>query len=150
MSARVETSSTDALARLLMLATGELHHRMRRRGVVPDALSVTLAVWANEGVTESELARRLSIGRRALAEAVLSLERDHVIRRREGRTGDGEAQLYLSRRAKVVESLLLQSLKEVLEDASRGLDPDACAELSASARRMIDNLEREASRRSRS
>ena len=59
--------------------------------------------------------------RKTVASTLESLERDHLIRRRSAAYGGSDPVFVLSRRAKVVESMLAQAARDTLGAATRGL-----------------------------
>jgi DNA-binding MarR family transcriptional regulator len=119
-----------------------LLQRIRPHGLAPAQFMTLLELWANDGVTQRDLVRRLDVEQATMANTLIRMERDGLIERR-AQPGDGRSQtIHLTARA--------ISLRETATEAARAVNDEALAGLSESERltfldltqRVIDSLKR--------
>jgi len=129
------------LARLFAQA---LYGRIRRYGVLPGQFPVLLCLWEQEGLTQTELARRLDIEQPTMANTLKRMERGGLVRRGPDPADRRRAHTYLTTRAKALRGPLTKHARAVNELALAGLRATDRRSLLAVARRMMDNLTQDA------
>ena len=130
------------LARLLAQA---LRHRIEEVGVVPGQFAQLLALYEQDGLTQSELSRRVRIEQPTMAMTLKRMERDGLVERVPDPSDRRQALVLLTERAHRLEGDLTDAARATNAEAVDGL---SAAEISAFMRtldRLIANLESERS-----
>src|SRR5262245_3238573 len=130
------------LARLLAQA---LRSRIEELGVVPGQFAQLLALYEQDGLTQSELSRRVRIEQPTMAVTLKRMERDGLVERVPDPSDRRQALVLLTERARRLEGDLTDAAQAINAEAVDGL---SAAEISAFMRtldRLIGNLESERS-----
>jgi DNA-binding MarR family transcriptional regulator len=128
------------LARLLAQA---LRRRIEELGVVPGQFAQLLALYEQDGLTQTELSRRVRIEQPTMAVTLKRMERDGLVERVPDPSDRRRALVMLTERARRLEGDLTAGARAVNDEAVSGL---SAAEISAFMRtldRLIANLESE-------
>lgn len=116
--------------------TRQLNDLMSRRlaqyGVTIGQLPALLALYAKDGLTQSELARRTGVEQPTMALTLKRMTRDGLVRRVTNPADRRAAHIHLTERA--------QSIRDALQASRADLDEIALGGLSASERLMLANL----------
>jgi DNA-binding MarR family transcriptional regulator len=128
------------LARLFAQA---LYGRIRPHGVTTGQFPVLLALWEQEGATQSQLAERLAVEQPTMANTLKRMERDGLITRVPDAEDRRQAHVYLTPRGRSLEEVLTSSARQTNAAALAGLDPDETRQFLALAGRVIRNLEQD-------
>jgi len=78
-------------------------------------------LWREEGITQSELSRRVDMREPTTVVAIQGLERKGFVFRRPDKADQRKVRVFLTRKAKSLERLLIPYVSEVNAIASRGL-----------------------------
>jgi DNA-binding MarR family transcriptional regulator len=125
------------LARLLAAA---LKERIEPHGVVPGQFAQLLALFEQDGVSQSELCRQVQIDQSTMAHTLKRMERDGLVSRSSDAADQRRAVITLTARARELAPTLVGAAREVNASAVAGVsraDLDTCMRVLAAA---IDNL----------
>jgi len=128
---------TNYLARLFSRA---LDDRLSAHGVAVGQFAILLLLWEEDGLTQAELGRRAAVEQPTIANTLIRMERDGLIRRQPDPADRRRAFIYLTDHARGLETPLTAAAQAVLTQATRDLSPDDQAALLVGLRRMITNL----------
>lgn len=117
------------LARLMARA---LHAEISTHGVVPGQFPVLLALWEEDGLTQTELHQRTQVEQATMANTLQRMERDGLIVRRIDPADARRARVHLTART--------QGLEDVLVDAARRVNATATGALSTADRSRLLEL----------
>jgi DNA-binding MarR family transcriptional regulator len=126
------------LGRLLAQA---LRNRIGALGVVPGQFAQLLALFEQDGLTQTELCQRVRIEQPTMANTLNRMERDGLVRRVPDPVDGRRARVMLTPRARRLEPALTSAARSVNADAMRGIGDREVAAFMATLARMIDNLE---------
>lgn len=126
------------LARLLAQA---LRRRIEGHGVVPGQFAQLLALYEQDGLTQSELRERVRIEQPTMAVTLKRMERDGLVERVPDPSDGRRALVMLTRRARGLEPDLTAAAREVNSVAVDGLDADEIDAFMRTLDRLIANLE---------
>lgn len=126
------------LARLLARS---LRARIEQFGVVPGQFAQLLALYEEDGLTQTELLERVRIEQSTLAHTLKRMERDGLIRREQDDADRRRSRIHLTSRAKDLKPELLEAARRVNDLALADLPGGANEELLAVFDRLIANLE---------
>jgi DNA-binding MarR family transcriptional regulator len=129
------------LARLLALA---LRRRIEALGVVPGQFAQLLALYEQDGLTQSELSRRVRIEQPTMAVTLKRMERDGLVERVPDPSDGRRALVMLTAHARRLEPDLTAAAREVNAVALDGLTPAEADGFMRTLDRLIANLEAEA------
>lgn len=125
------------LARLFATA---LHRRIKPLGLAPAQFMTLLALWEEDGLTQSELVRRLDVEQATMANTLARMERDGLVSRRP-LPGDARAQsVHLTQRARSLKQPATEAARSVNEIALAGLAEQEREQLLRSLNRVIAAL----------
>jgi len=125
------------LARLFATA---LHRRIKPLGLAPAQFMTLLALWEEDGLTQSELVRRLDVEQATMANTLARMERDGLVSRRP-LPGDARAQsVHLTQRAHGLKQPATEAARSVNEIALAGLAEQEREQLLRSLNRAIEAL----------
>ena len=105
----------NLLARLFEHA---LRHRIAPYGVVPGQFPALLCLYAQDGLTQTELARRVSIEQPTMANTLARMQRDGLIHRVRDPDDGRSARIHLTERAKALERPLTDAAREINASAT--------------------------------
>lgn len=113
------------MARLFARA---LQRRIAEYGVVPGQFAQLLALYENDGLTQSELCALVRIEQPTMARTLQRMERDGLIRRRRDADDLRRTRVFLTPKARRLEGALANCAREVNRVALSGLrDRDVTA-----------------------
>ena len=118
-----------------------LRIRIAQHGVVPGQFAQLLALYEEEGLTQSQLCERVKIDQSTMAHTLQRMERDGLVERRPDPADGRRALIALTERSRKLESELVQAAEEVNSVAARGLTEAEVALALQLVTRMIENLE---------
>jgi DNA-binding MarR family transcriptional regulator len=126
------------LARLLAQA---LRRRIEPHGVVPGQFAQLLALYEADGLTQSELSRRVRIEQPTMAVTLKRMERDGLVERVPDPSDGRRARVMLTERARRLEKDLTTAAREVNAIAVEGLTPAEADAFMRTLDRLIANLD---------
>jgi DNA-binding MarR family transcriptional regulator len=126
------------LSRLLAQA---LRRRIEAHGVVPGQFAQLLALYEEDGLTQSELSRRVRIEQPTMAVTLQRMERDGLVERVPDPSDGRRALVMLTERARRLEKDLTTAAREVNAIAVEGLTPAEADAFMSTLGRLIANLE---------
>lgn len=130
---------TNLLARLFFRA---LDRKVQPLGLAHGQFPALLTLWNNPGLTQSELARRISIEQPTMANTLNRMERDGLIERRPDPNDRRRTLIFPAPAALAMRDEVMAKAMEVNAAALAGLSPEEQAQMLAGLRHMIGNLER--------
>lgn len=77
-----------------------LQQRIRSLGLAPAQFMTLLALWDEDGLTQSELVRRLDVEQATMANTLTRMERDGLIERRSNPTDGRSQSIHMTQKAK--------------------------------------------------
>jgi DNA-binding MarR family transcriptional regulator len=126
------------LARLMAQA---LRTEISPLGVVPGQFAQLLALYEEDGLSQTELCERVRVEQPTMANTLRRMERDGLVRRLPD-PGDGRrAIVTLTERAQGLEEALAGAARSVNSGATKGIAGDELAAFMATLARIIGNLE---------
>ena len=126
------------LARLMAQA---LRTEISPLGVVPGQFAQLLALYEEDGLSQTELCERVRVEQPTMANTLRRMERDGLVRRLPD-PGDGRrAIVILTERARGLEEALVGAARSVNAGATKGIAHDELAAFKATLARIIGNLE---------
>ena len=126
------------LARLMAQA---LRTEISPLGVVPGQFAQLLALYEEDGLSQTELCERVRVEQPTMANTLRRMERDGLVRRLPD-PGDGRrAIVILTERARGLEEALVGAARSVNAGATKGIADDELAAFMATLARIIGNLE---------
>ncbi|MGH3481936.1 MAG: MarR family winged helix-turn-helix transcriptional regulator [Nocardioidaceae bacterium] len=126
------------LARLLAQA---LRRRIEADGVVPGQFAQLLALYEQDGLTQSELSRRVRIEQPTMALTLKRMERDGLVERVPDPSDGRRALVMLTERARRLETDLTTAAREVNAIAVEGLTRAEADAFMRTLDRLIANLD---------
>ncbi|MCP4315796.1 MAG: MarR family transcriptional regulator [Hyphomicrobiales bacterium] len=117
-----KTKSAGYLANhMARLFAQALHERIAPLGIVPGQFPALLALWERDGVTQKELVARLDIEQATMANTLIRMERDGLIRRTRHPSDARAQQIWLTAKAKDIRDEAYQEANDVNALALSGL-----------------------------
>lgn len=123
----------NQLARLLEAA---LRERIAPHGVAPGQFAQLLALYEQDGVSQSELCRAVQIDQSTMALTLRRMERDGLVSRRPSQQDRRRTEVWLTDRARALEPTLVACAQDVNAAASAGT---GLADL-ATAQRVVEQM----------
>jgi DNA-binding MarR family transcriptional regulator len=127
----------NLLARLLEQA---LRREIADHGVVPGQFPALLTLFQEDGLTQAELCRRVSIEQPTMANTLKRMERDGLVRRVPDPHDARRARIHLTARALALEGPLTAAAREINALAVEDLDPSERAAFEDALERVIRRL----------
>ncbi|MFA5594484.1 MAG: MarR family transcriptional regulator [Trueperaceae bacterium] len=125
------------LARLLATA---LRTRIEPLGVVPGQFAQLLALYDEDGLTQTELGERVRIDQSTIAHTLKRMERDGLVKRTRSETDRRQAVVRLTPKARALESALKAAAADVNALALAGLTGSEVSGLLSTLSRLVGNL----------
>jgi len=127
----------NQMARLFARA---LHERIRPLGLAPAQFMTLLALWEEDGLTQTQLTRRLDVEQATMANTLTRMERDGLIVRRP-HASDARAQgVWLTPKARALEGPATEAASEVNRKALSALSVEAQTQFAALAGAIVGAL----------
>jgi len=124
------------------LFANALHERIRPLGLAPAQFMTLLELWAEDGLTQKDLVRRLDIEQATMANTLKRMERDGLIEKQEN-PKDRRAQLIrLTDKARRLQNEATAAANEVNGIALSGLSEDERRVFISTMSRVIGALQR--------
>jgi DNA-binding MarR family transcriptional regulator len=130
----------NLVARLFALA---LHRRISPYGVVPGQFPALLCLYEEDGLTQAELCRRVSIEQPTMANTLKRMERDGLIRREPDPLDGRRTRISLTARARRLEGRLSTRANEVNAIALSGLQPAEARSVLPILNKIAENLRKD-------
>ena len=131
----------NLLARLLARA---LNAKTEPLGVVPGQFAQLLALFEEEGLTQSELCAVVKIEQPTMARTLQRMERAALVRREADPVDGRKTRVLLTERSRELQRPLVAAATEVNQIATRGLGDREVETLMALVRRLVQNMEMDA------
>jgi len=129
MTFQKERSAGFLANQMARLFAKGLQQRIRSLGLAPAQFMTLLALWDEDGLSQSELVRRLDVEQATMANTLTRMERDGLIERRSN-PNDGRSQsIYMTPKAK--------SLRASATDAARAQNEAALAGFNVGERELF-------------
>jgi DNA-binding MarR family transcriptional regulator len=125
------------LARLLEAA---LRMRIAPHGVAPGQFAQLLALYEQDGVSQSELCRVVQIDQSTMALTLRRMERDGLVSRQPSQQDRRQMEIWLTDRARDLEATLVASAHETNALATAGVSEADLATTKRVIARMVDNM----------
>lgn len=140
MTLRPEDSLGHQINHLARLFEHALRARIAPLGVVPGQFPALLALYAQDGLTQAELTRRVSIEQPTMANTLKRMERDGLITRTADSADARRARVHLTSHARTLEEPLTAAARDINAAAAQALEPDELVQLTRSIARLIAHL----------
>ncbi|MGQ0836503.1 MAG: MarR family winged helix-turn-helix transcriptional regulator [Gammaproteobacteria bacterium] len=98
-----------------------LENRILRHGVSSGQWRFLRMLWREEGITQSELSRRVDMREPTTVVAIQGLERRGLVFRRPDTADQRKVRVFLTPKAKALENMLIPYVAEVNAIATRGI-----------------------------
>ena len=134
----------ESLGYQINLLARLLEHALRREiatyGVVPGQFPALLNLYQQDGLTQTELTRKVGIEQPTMANTLQRMERDGLIERVADQHDRRRIRIHLSRHARELQPRLAQAGHQVNTRATEGLHPDELAAFMNTLARLLTNL----------
>lgn len=144
MTLRPEESLGYQINLLARLFEHALRRKIASHGVVPGQFPALLTLYDEDGLTQAELTRRVSIEQPTMANTLKRMERDGLIRRVPDAHDRRRIRIHLTARAKALERPLTTAAREINAHATEGLHDAERSALQHAIARVMSNLENRA------
>lgn len=125
------------LARLLEAA---LRVRIAPHGVAPGQFAQLLALYEQDGVSQSELCRAVQIDQSTMALTLRRMERDGLVSRRPSQQDKRQIEIWLANRARALEATLVACAQNANAAATAGISEGDLATAQRVIAQLIGNL----------
>ena len=141
MTLRPEDSLGYQINRVARLFEQALRAQTASLGVVPGQMPALLALYVEDGLTQSELSRQVSVEQPTMANTLKRMERDGLILRSVDPGDRRRAPVHLTDHARELERPLTQAARDINATAIRNLRPEERQALMQTLAHLIDALE---------
>ena len=125
---------------LARLFARNLQARIKPMGLSTGTFPVLLELWEQDGLTQSELVRRLDIEQATIANTLARMERDGFVTRRKN-TSDARSQLvWLTPKARALKTPAIEAASAGNADALHGLSAPERAQFIALMQKTIATM----------
>ena len=114
-----------------------LHARIRPLGLAPAQFMTLLELWAEDGLTQTQLVARLDVEQATMANTLKRMERDGLVERRPHPQDRRAQQVWLSDKGRALEGPATQAAAAQNEAALAPLSPQERGQLLDLSRRLI-------------
>jgi DNA-binding MarR family transcriptional regulator len=128
---------------LARLFADDLASRFQPYGVAVGQFPLLLALWEEEGISQTELSRRLSIEPATTTNTLRRMERDGLVERQANTDDQRGRRVYLTERGRELEGPLTAAARAVNARAVDRLSAGEVADLKHMLGKMIPALEEE-------
>ncbi len=122
------------------LFANALQQRIRPFGLAPAQFLVLLELWTEDGLTQKDLVERLDVEQATMANTLMRMERDGLVLRKPNPADARSQQVWLTRKARDLETPATGAAASVNADSLSGLSEDERAQFFDIVRRVIDTL----------
>jgi DNA-binding MarR family transcriptional regulator len=109
-------------------------------GVAPGQFAPLVMLFEQDGLTQAELCRRINVEQPTMANTLQRMERDGLIHRKDDEADKRRALVYLTPRARDIQTKVMESSRAVSNPAVAGLSAADQDDMFRLVARMIDNL----------
>ncbi|MEP0942069.1 MAG: MarR family winged helix-turn-helix transcriptional regulator [Rhizobiaceae bacterium] len=138
-----ENSAGYLINQLARLFARELQHHIQPLGIVTGQFPVLLALWGRDGVTQRELLAEIDVEQATLANTLIRMERDGLVKRTKHPTDARAQQIWLTQKALNVRDDAYLSANQVNQDALACLSDDERALFIKLMCKVIKNMREE-------
>ena len=111
-------------------------------GLAPAQFMALLELWNEDGLTQKELVERLDVEQATIANTIVRMERDGLVERR-SHPDDGRARLiYLTEKARLLESDATNSAMTINRAFLRALSPDERQQFTEFMQRVVADIKK--------
>lgn len=143
MAFQKERSAGYLANQMARLFAKGLHERIRPLGLAPAQFMTLLPLWDEDGISQSELVRRLDVEQATMANTLTRMERDGLIERR-ANPGDGRSQaIHLTPKAKALRDPAIVAARAQNEAALADFSEDERQAFLALMRRAIASMHKD-------
>jgi DNA-binding MarR family transcriptional regulator len=143
MTEPAEAESLDALfAQICRLKHARIHTLLEGLGLYRGQPSVLRALWAQEGLMHTELARRLQVQPATITRMLQRMEKAGFVQRRPDPDDQRVSRVYLTEGGRAVQAGVQQVWRQLEEEAFAGFAPEERALLRGFFLQIRENLER--------
>ena len=136
------TRSVGYLAHLIVRQSRRLlREKLADVGVVPGQLPALTHLYFEDGLTQSELARRARVEQPTMAQTIKRMVRDGLLELRPDPDDGRKVRIHVSARGRAVRPRVLEASREVNAMCLAGLDDGVSDSLLQSLETMVENLE---------
>ncbi|MFV0512867.1 MAG: MarR family winged helix-turn-helix transcriptional regulator [Jhaorihella sp.] len=125
------------------LFANRLHRRIGPLGLSPARFPVLLELWEQDGLTQSELVRRLDVEQATMANTLGRMERDGLIERQPSRTDRRARLVYLTPKARALQADAVAAAQAENRQALSSLSEAEQARFLDLMRRVIAAMQRQ-------
>lgn len=118
-----------------------LERRLAKHGVALGQFPLLLILWEQEGLTQSEIARRLDIEQPTVANTLRRMERDGLVETAADPANRRHVLINLTAKGRALEGPLTAEASAVNDIAASGLSAEELAEVREMIRRLGERLE---------
>lgn len=119
-----------------------LHKRIHPMGLAPAQFMVLLELWAGDGQTQADLVAALNVEQATMANTLSRMERDGLIERRASDTDKRARNVFLTDRARSLESDAMAAAQAVNRAALADLDEEERRQFLNLMQRVIATMAR--------
>ena len=119
-----------------------LHRRIGPLGLSPARFPVLLELWEQDGLTQSELVRRLDVEKATMANTLARMERDGLIERRPSPDDRRARLIFVTDRARRLQGAAMAAAAAENRQALSGLSADEQAAFIDLMTRVIATMQR--------
>jgi DNA-binding MarR family transcriptional regulator len=130
----------NQVARLFARA---LEQRLTGHGVALGPFPILLLLWEEEGLTQTEIARRLAFEQPTIANTLKRMERDGLVECRPDPTSRKRILVWLTDKAKTLRPALTAEAEAVNRAASAKMSPEDILRFKAALATLADGLSRD-------
>ena len=117
-----------------------LQERIRLIGLSTGQFPIFLELWSEDGLTQTELVRRVDIEQATMANTLARMERDGLVTRKKHPADARAQQIWLTEKARALRVPATQAAVQQNAAALAGLSDDEHARFLALMRRVIANM----------
>jgi MarR family transcriptional regulator, organic hydroperoxide resistance regulator len=118
-----------------------LQSRIEPHGVTLGMWYYLRALWSEDGLTQSELSRRIGTMEPTTLGAIQAMERSGLVKRVRSKDDRRKMHIHLTRKGRELESLLMPLAVDVVETSVAGFSPHEVEVLLKALRAIRDNID---------
>lgn len=122
MSFEKEKSAGYLINHMARLFAKELQQRIQPLGIVTGQFPILLELWEKDGITQRELLEKLDIEQATLANTLIRMERDGLVKRTKHPMDARAQQIWLTKKASNIKEDAYQAAWQINTEALSDLD----------------------------
>ncbi|ETA53377.1 MarR family winged helix-turn-helix transcriptional regulator [Ponticoccus alexandrii] len=134
------TSAGYLVNHMARLFAGALRDSVAELGLTPGTFPAMLELWAQDGLTQADLTRRLDIEQATMARTLARMQRDGLILRRPDPDDARRSLIYLTEHGRALHGPATDRAQQVNRRALAQLSPEERRAFINTAQRVIDAL----------